>query len=69
MTEGVRYARVLWSEARGFSIADCFQQLLGSEGLLQERGIDRHMVHLFAGHDDDVHLRVSAASILIEFRA
>jgi hypothetical protein len=25
------------------SIADCFEQLLGSEGLLQERGVDRDM--------------------------
>ena len=36
-TEGVWYARDLWSERPTLSIADCIEQLLGSEGLLQER--------------------------------
>ncbi len=50
-------------------IANRFEQLLGSEGLLQERGVDRNRVHRFARHNDDVHLWVSATSILSEFGA
>jgi hypothetical protein len=50
-----------------FSIADCFEQLRGSEGLLQERGVDRYRLHGLAGHNDDVHIRVLAAGILSKF--
>ena len=35
-------SHAIWNEAPRFSIADCFEQLLGSEGLLQERGVDRY---------------------------
>jgi len=55
------------TSAQTLLIADCFEQLLGSERLLQKRSVDRDMVHRLAGHNDDVHLWVSAASILSEF--
>ena len=50
-----------------FSIADCFEQLSGSEGLLQESCVDRYRFHSRAGYDDDIHMRVSAAGVLSKF--
>ena len=47
-----------------FSIANCFEQLRGGEGLLQESCVDRYRLHSRAGYNDDVHMRVSAAGIL-----
>lgn len=47
-------------------LANHIEQSLGRKRLSQERCTDRHRIHVFAGHDDNVHMRVSAAGVVGE---
>ena len=69
MTEGVGYARDLWSEAPTLFVTRerISSNRSASERLSQERCTDRHRLHGRAGHDDNVHMRVSAAGIVSKF--